>query len=116
MTTPPIDGVRVGDRERAAAAERLSEHAAAGRLTVEELEQRLERAHGAVVRRDLDALLADLPAPRRPAVSRGRRPATPFFPVALAAALAATVALSLVVGHPLPPLFLLALVVWRRFA
>jgi hypothetical protein len=34
----------------------------------------------------------------------------------LAAALAATVALSLVVGHPLPPLFLLALVVWRRFA
>jgi hypothetical protein len=115
MTISPIPpGVRVGDRERSAAADRLAAHAAAGRLTVEELEARVERAQAAVVRRDLDALLADLPGPsRRRAVASPRPPAVVLF---LAAALAATVALSVAVGHPVPPLFLLLLLAWRRFA
>jgi hypothetical protein len=115
MTVSPISpDVRVGDRERSAAADRLAAHAAAGRLTVEELEARVERAQAAVVRRDLDALLADLPEPsRRRAVASPRPPALALF---LAAALAATVALSVVVGHPVPPLFLLLLLAWRRFA
>jgi Domain of unknown function (DUF1707) len=111
----PGGDVRVGDRERSAAADRLAAHAAAGRLTVEELEQRVERAHAAVLRRDLDTLLADLPEPRRaPRVPPAGAPLA--LAAAVAAALAATVALSLVVGHPLPPLFLLLLLVWRRFA
>ena len=46
MTQP--DDLRVGDAERAAAAERLSTHAAAGRLTLEELEERLAAANAAV--------------------------------------------------------------------
>jgi fatty acid desaturase len=104
--------VRVGDRERSAAADRLAAHAAAGRLTVEELEARVERAHAAVLRRDLDSLLADLPAPGRRAVT----PRAPALPLLFGAALAATVALSLVAGHPVPPVFLLFLIAWRRFA
>jgi Domain of unknown function (DUF1707) len=115
MTVSPTSpDVRVGDRERSAAADRLAAHAAAGRLSVEELEARVERAQAAVVRRDLDALLADLPAPsRRPAVASPRPPGVVLF---LGAALAATVALSVAVGHPVPPLFLLLLLAWRRFA
>jgi hypothetical protein len=114
--------LRVGDSERAAVADRLAAHAAAGRLGVEELEQRVERAHAALRRGELDALLADLPEPRRAAPAAAgalalrplplRRP-----PLALIGlALAATVALSLLAGHPLPPVFLVFLLLWRWFA
>ena len=118
MTTSPNppQGIRVGDRERTAVADRLAAHAAAGRLTVEELEQRVERAHAATHTADLDALLADLPE-RRPTPARaGGRPGfgpPPFLLPALIAALAATVAVSIAVGHPIPPVFLLVLFVWR---
>jgi hypothetical protein len=103
--------IRIGDDERSRAAERLAEHAAAGRLTVEELEQRLERAHAAVYARDLQALEADLPgppAPRPPVQVR-----VPWLPVLL---LVAAIAGSIAVGHPLPPLFILAFFLWRRLA
>jgi hypothetical protein len=110
MATPnPSHGVRVGDRERTAVADRLAAHAAAGRLTVDELEQRVERAHAAVHATDLRALLADLPERSLAPVRRA-----PYFAAALAAAVLATVALSIAVGHPIPPLFLLVLLVWRR--
>jgi hypothetical protein len=56
------DALRVGDRERAEAADRLSAHAAAGRLSIDELEQRLEAVHSAVLARDLHAVEADLPS------------------------------------------------------
>jgi hypothetical protein len=108
MTVRP-ELVRIGDRERAAAADRLSAHAAAGRLSISELEQRLERAHAAVFARDLQALEADLPAPvRRP----GPRGSQPFAIAVLVAALLATV----LVGHPFPPLFIAAFLLWRRGA
>jgi hypothetical protein len=101
--------VRIGDRERAAAAERLSAHAAAGRISISELEQRLERAHAAVFARDLHALEADLPAPvRRPEPRRPR----PFAALAIAVLLAAVLATALV-GHPIPPLFIAAFLLWR---
>jgi hypothetical protein len=48
------------DRERTVAA--LRHHAAVGRLTVEELDQRCEQAYGAATLSDLAALQADLPA------------------------------------------------------
>src|SRR6266540_3543938 len=103
--------IRIGDRERAAAAERLSADHAAGRLSVDELEQRLERANAALFTHDLDALEADLPrrtpGPRPP---RGW-PALPFALIALG------VAGSIAVGHPLVPLFLVAaFLLWRRAA
>lgn len=62
------DHIRVGDDERSQTVDRLAAHAAAGRLTVEELEQRIGLAHAAVHARDLSVLEADLPpvpAPRR---------------------------------------------------
>ena len=99
--------VRVGDRERADAAERLSAHAAAGRLTVDELEERLERAGRAVHAADLSALEADLPAPR-PAPPR--RPGPPALALAL---LLAAVLMTVAVGHPIVPLFLAAALAWR---
>jgi hypothetical protein len=104
--------VRVGDRERTEAAERLSAHAAAGRLGIDELEDRLQRANAAVYAHELAALEADLPSSRS---SGGPRPAWPFplLPT-LAAMLVASVALSVAVGHPVAPLFFLAALLWWR--
>jgi uncharacterized protein DUF1707 len=107
------ESIRVGDRERTAAAERLSAHAAAGRLTVEELEERLDRAGRAVVASDLRALEADLPGPTaRPARPRGRAPLAAWAIACVAAAVLAT----LLVGHPFPPLLLAAALLWRASA
>lgn len=52
---------RVGDRERSSACDELAGHFAAGRLTGDELNQRLELAMTALTARELRALLADLP-------------------------------------------------------
>jgi hypothetical protein len=54
--------VRVGDREREETADALREHAAAGRLEPDELEERLEAAYRARTQVDLDRLTHDLPA------------------------------------------------------
>jgi hypothetical protein len=54
--------LRVGDREREETAEALREHAAAGRLDPDELEQRLEAAYAARTQADLTRLTYDLPA------------------------------------------------------
>jgi hypothetical protein len=51
----------VSDAEREACARALRDHAAAGRLEVAELEERLGRAYGARYRAELRALLRDLP-------------------------------------------------------
>jgi hypothetical protein len=108
---PPRGDVRVGDRERAEAADRLAAHAAAGRLGVEELEQRLERVHAAVLARDLTALEADLPGP---IAVRERRPGGPAWLLAAAlTCLAAGVALTVLVGHPVPPLLIAVFLLWR---
>src|SRR4051812_6897504 len=115
MTTPhiPSSQLRVGDRERGESAERLSAHAAAGRLGMDELEQRLERAAAAVDATDLDALEADLPRPARPRPRAGGRP--PALPLAaLAVCLVTTVVASIAVGHPILPLFLIAVLLSRR--
>ena len=59
---PPA--IRASDAERENAVTILRDAAAEGRLTLEELAQRLERALGAVTRDELDPLTADLPDPR----------------------------------------------------
>jgi hypothetical protein len=56
--------MRVGDAEREATAAELREHYASGRLTLDELNQRLDQAFAAKTRGDLDALLRDLPSAR----------------------------------------------------
>jgi hypothetical protein len=60
------------DADRDRAAERLRAATAEGRLTSEELEERLERAFSARTDAELERLVADLPAPAR-AVVRPRR-------------------------------------------
>jgi hypothetical protein len=54
--------IRASDAERDATVDRLREAAAEGRLTLEELSDRIEAAAGAVMRSDLAALTSDLPA------------------------------------------------------
>jgi hypothetical protein len=53
--------VRVGDAERDATAAQLREHYTAGRLTLDELNQRLDQAFAARTRADLNAVTRDLP-------------------------------------------------------
>ena len=54
--------LRVSDADREATVVRLREAGGEGRLTLEELAERVERADAARTRADLDALTADLPA------------------------------------------------------
>jgi hypothetical protein len=55
--------MRVGDAERDAAANELREHFASGRLTQDELNERLDRTFAAKTRGDLSGLFTDLPSP-----------------------------------------------------
>lgn len=55
-------GMRVGDGDREAAAALLREHYAAGRLSLDEFQDRLAAVYAAQVQRDLAAVTADLPA------------------------------------------------------
>lgn len=59
MSQPPE--LRVSDADREATVVHLREAGGEGRLTLEELADRVERADGARTRGELDALTADLP-------------------------------------------------------
>src|SRR3954470_9958683 len=111
MSSQSADRLRIGDRERVAAAERLTAHAAAGRLTLEELESRLERAHAAVHGDELAAVEADLPS-AAPVPSPRRRSAPPAVALLVLAAIAAVLATA-VIGHPFFPPLVAAFVLWR---
>jgi uncharacterized protein DUF1707 len=54
---------RASDAEREAVVVRLRQAAAEGRLSVEELAERIDAAYGATMRADLEPLTADLPVP-----------------------------------------------------
>jgi hypothetical protein len=60
-TYRPAPELRIGDFERQAAASQLQQHFAAGRITWEELDERLAGAYAARTRANLDALFTDLP-------------------------------------------------------
>jgi hypothetical protein len=70
-TTPPDPGLRASDADREEVVASLREHAAAGRLDVDELEQRVSAAYAARSHGELAVLQRDLPrarpASRRPA-------------------------------------------------
>ena len=53
--------LRIGDAERDATIAALREHFAAGRLTLEELTERIDGALAAKTQGQIDALIADLP-------------------------------------------------------
>src|SRR5690349_22466341 len=58
--------VRVGDADREAIAAQLREHYADGRLTLEELNERLDQAFAAKTKADLNVVMRDLPQAMRP--------------------------------------------------
>lgn len=94
--------MRTSQAERDRVVDQLRDHAAAGRLEVDELEERVERALGARTRGDLADVTKDLPRATRPrrrgAAARG-----------LAAAAATAAVLPLIVGIAIlavaPPAF-----------
>ena len=57
--------LRIGDAERDAAATDLGEHYAAGRLTLDELNERLDAVFSAKTHGQLTRIMADLPGPGR---------------------------------------------------
>jgi len=57
--------LRIGDAERDAAMAQLREHFVAGRLTFDELSERIDSALTAKTQRQIDGLMADLPRPPR---------------------------------------------------
>src|SRR5579859_3184009 len=75
--TDPDDSLRVSDAERDQTLRVLGDHAAVGRLTLEELEERSGRALTARTRGELAALTGDLPVEKdqdRPAPAPARKP------------------------------------------
>jgi hypothetical protein len=79
MTDPHL---RASDAEREQHAEILRQHAAEGRLTVDELDERLDRVYAARTYGELAPIVGDLPAPPRPRAPRRsvrRRPDFPAF-------------------------------------
>ena len=69
--------VRIGDAERDATMVQLREHFAAGRLTLDELTERIDSTLTAKTQRQIDSLMADLPRPARSARARPERQAPP---------------------------------------
>jgi hypothetical protein len=76
MTTPDsattTDATRCSDEERERTSSRLHVAAGEGRLTLEEVEERLATVYAARFRHELDAVTADLPSPATP--TTGWRP------------------------------------------
>src|SRR3954452_11915658 len=100
--------MRAGDKDRQRVVEQLGKHMGEGRLTVEEFDDRVVRAHASVYLDELPALTADLPGEPQPQPQHRRRsrqqvrvPAFVF--VVLALFLAWSMVAAVVYGAP--PLF-----------
>jgi hypothetical protein len=94
--------VRIGDSERDEAVSALGDHFAAGRLTREELDERIDGAMQARYGTDLEPLFADLPKAEKPAAAPvpnqwpGRRAPSALFlllPLLMVAAVVTAVAM-----------------------
>jgi hypothetical protein len=62
----PGYNVRVGDADREAVTAQLREHYADGRLTLEELNERIDETFAAKTRADLNTVMRELPLASRP--------------------------------------------------
>ncbi|MGW4533147.1 DUF1707 SHOCT-like domain-containing protein [Nocardia sp. NPDC004340] len=101
---PPT--VRVGTAEREQAAAALGEHFAAGRLDLDEYDDRVGRAYAAKTAGELAVLFGDLPRPQPPAPQVQAAPpaprrALPLVPVG-AGALVALALVFAIVTHIFP--------------
>jgi hypothetical protein len=61
--TTTTNTIRAADVDRESVSAALTEHLASGRLSLEEFDERVRRAHTATTLGELRALLADLPSP-----------------------------------------------------
>jgi uncharacterized protein DUF1707 len=134
----PRPDLRCSDAERDRVAAFLRDHAAEGRLTPDELDERVGAAYAAKTVRELQDLIADLPRPPLGPPSRRRRPQSvppamrnvPLVPLGILAFLAlggpglvwatvliggamalVTVALAIAIGAAASPFLLVALLV-----
>jgi len=119
--------IRASDADRDAVVAELSAHFQAGRLTLEEFDERSDVALHARTYGELAELTRDLPAPSRapaPVAKPRTRPSGPRLPVAAVAAtlalvflVVATVTHDAVVGHAALRLWWILLIVplvaWR---
>jgi hypothetical protein len=71
-----LPDIRIGTAEREQALDLLSEHFAAGRLTVVEFDERSATVAGATTRGELDRVFADLPIPAVAAPATARPTST----------------------------------------
>ena len=90
--------VRASDAERERVATALRDHAAAGRLDLDELGERLERTYGARYSADLEAVVSDLPRDPKPRRTRSHRGPSAADFAAAPLAIGALVALAIVTG------------------
>jgi hypothetical protein len=97
--------MRAGDKDRQRVVEQLGTHLGEGRLTVQEFDERVVRAHASVYLDELPALTADLPRdpepPRRPTRSAVRVPGMLVLLIAMLLAWSMVAA----VVYSVPPLF-----------
>lgn len=109
--------LRIGDTEREAAVSALGEHLAAGRISLEEFDERAGRAWAAQYNAQLDELFRDLPQPRRMVATPPPRPATRqqprriFFPVFFPAVPIA-VAVVIILANAAPWLLFMLVMLW----
>ena len=67
--------LRIGDAERDATMAQLRDHFVAGRLTFDELTERIDLALAAKTQGQIDSLMADLPRPPKVARDQSQQPA-----------------------------------------
>ncbi len=103
--------LRIGTVERERAAELLAEHLRAGRLEIDEYDERVQQVYAARTAADLQPLFADLPGELavHPAQPPRQRPPLPARMVWLVLTLLALgVAFAVITSHP--PIFLVLVV------
>ena len=108
--------MRAGDTDRQRVVEQLGKHFGEGRLTVEEFDERVVRAHAAVHLDELPALTVDLPRevePHRPTARPQLRAPAGVFVILLALLLSWSMVTAVVYGTP-PFLLLILLFLFLR--
>lgn len=112
-SSPSGRGIRASDADRDRVAGILRDSCVAGRITTDELSDRLDRAYAARTLGDLDALTSDLPQVHRPPMpARAPRPRErASFCGSVPRGLITAIVLVVVLVHVLP-WFLLPVLVW----
>jgi Domain of unknown function (DUF1707) len=108
--------MRAADADRAKAVEKLGRHLGEGRLSVDEFDERVVRAHAAVYLDELPPLMVDLPLDPQPPARRptGPRSWAPSAAYVVLAALVLSMSMFLLVHGVVPVFPLLLLFVFAR--